>query len=101
MSKDRFGYGIEDIDATEVYFKGIDIPPKLLPAAKEIAKDFGDSFGNDLSLTILMHYENTGELLKLKDINERKLKELKKQYNIFEKNDPNYQRHMGLNWDEV
>jgi hypothetical protein len=110
MGKDRFGYGtIEppvikhdpDMHITDELFKGLQIPSDLLPAAKEISKDFGDSFGNDLSLMILMHYENTGQLLKEKDINSKRIKELKEQYNIFKTNDPGYQRHMGLDWDKV
>ena len=62
MAKDRFGYGTE-VDVSE-----------------KIKADFGKSFGSDLSLLVLMHHEDTGELLKLKDIDEKKVKELKDKY---------------------
>ncbi len=60
MAKDRFGYGT---DPTE-----------------KIRTDFGDRFGSDLSLLVMIHHEKTGELLSLKDIDEKKVKELKNNY---------------------
>lgn len=63
MNRDRFGFNtVED------------------PAIEKIAEDFGESFGSDLSMWVTEHYKNTGQQIKVKDIDDSILQFLKSNY---------------------
>jgi hypothetical protein len=67
MNKDRFGFGVEKED----------------PVIRRIAEDFGDSYGNDLSMFVIQHYKDTGDVINYKDIDDTMIKMFKSKY-------PNY-----------